>query len=263
MPQPPDSPGPRLLAVLSAVAQAGALDLAGVQAATGIPRSACYRALATLEGAGWLRRRLSDGAFLPVAAALAPLAAVATPGVLADRVAGPLAPVLRRARIAADIARLDPGPALVVVETSRGEGPAPLSEPFFGTPLTLAALAVCPPETRLALVRSALDSADEEDRRAVTSGRFTRAVAACAAGGAVWDTGTQSLTLPLDGGDGLKGALRLEGTGATRRSENRLRGLAAELRRALPDLLPEADAIRARYWPVAAGRPPDDRRRRG
>lgn len=247
-PSDPDASGyARIMAVFGAVAAHGPMTLEDTMARTGIPRSACWRCLTTLEAEGWLRRRLLDGAFIATAAAHTQLGARAPRPGFVEVLIPPLSPLVRKARIEADIAILQPEGRLQIIETTRKftEG----AEEFFTSPLTLAALMVCPPDTRLKLVNTAMQSAAPEDRSAVTSGRFTRALAQAAAKGEIWRAEDGSLTLPVEAKGVGVAALRLEGHGSTKRSENKLRAIADMMRRACPELLPDAASILQRHWP--------------
>lgn len=237
-----------MLTVLDAVARLAPCRLDGVVAATRLPRSAVYRCLTTLEEEGWIRRRLGSGAFQLTHLKQAQFSGTLSSEEFVDRIAPMVAPLASSARIDIDVALLNAPGEVCVVETSRRE---PLgAEEFFASPLTLAVLMVLPPDQRLAHVRAAMEQAAPEDRAAVTSGRFTRALSKAAQLGYVWDVASGGFCLPLDDGAGATGALRLEGGGSTKRSENRLHGLAEGLRRSCPTLLPDTATVLARYWPT-------------
>lgn len=248
-PSDPDTSGyARIMAVFGAVAKHGPMTLESAVARTGIPRSACWRCLSTLEAEGWLHRRLLDGAFITSAAAHTQMGAPPPRPEFVETLISHLAPLVRRARIEADIACLNPDGTLQVLDTTRKT--PEVDEAFFTSPLTLAVLMVCSADSRIARVNAALVNATPEDRSAVTSGRFTRALALAATHGEVWGPDEGSLTVPIEAVGGGVAALRLEGFGNTKRSENKLRGLAEMLRIACPDLMPTAQTIRSRHWPV-------------
>lgn len=248
-PLDPDASGyARIMAVFGAVAQHGPMTLEGAMARTGLPRSACWRCLTTLEAEGWLCRRLLDGAFMTTAAAHSQLGAPPPRPAFIEALIPHLTPLVRKARVEADIALLNPDSTLHILDTTRKTPEA--EEGFFTSPLTLAVLMVCPPDSRLSRVNAALVNAAPEDRSAVTAGRFTRALAQAATRGEVWTPDEGSLTVPIEGPGGGVAALRLEGHGSTKRTENKLRGLAEVLRLACPDLMPTAQTIRRRHWPV-------------
>lgn len=246
------SPGhARIMAVYAAVVRFGPIGLDQAMRATGLPRSATWRCLTTLETEGWVRRRLGETRFVVSGAALTLGGAADGVQVLLDRVLPALAEQLRGARLSADVAALAGPGRIAVLETNRRDPGAP--EGFLTSPLTLALLMVVSPEERLAHVRAALAEAKADEASTVTSGRFTRTLAQAAEDGLVWDPLSGALCLPFVGETGVL-ALRLEGAGTTQRSRNRLLGVAETLRRALPDLMPDADQIARLYWPARSAR---------
>ncbi len=248
-PLDPDASGyARIMAVFGAVAAHGPMTLETTMERTGLPRSACWRCLTTLEAEGWIRRRLQDGAFLTSAAAHMQLGASPPNPPFIEVLIPHVTPLVRKARVEADIAQLSAEATLQTLETTHKA--AQEIETFFASPLTLAVLMVCPPDIRLNRVNAALVNAPPEDRSAVTSGRFTRALAQAAAKGEVWRPDEGSLTVPLEAPGIGVAALRLEGHGRTKRTENKLRGLVEALRKACPDLMPTADTIASRHWPA-------------
>lgn len=248
----PDASGyARIMAVFGAVAAHGPMTLDDTMALTGLPRSACWRCLTTLEAEGWLSRRLRDGAFRVTSTAQTQIGAPTQRPTFIEELLPHLAPLLRKSRVEADIAVLRPDGHLAIVETTRKADHA--AEPFFASPLTLGVLMVRPADARLALVNMALQEAAPEDRQLVTSGRFTRALAQAAVKGEIWTPAEATLTVPLEDPGQATAALRLEGQGSTKRSENRLRALIMVLRTACPELFPTPDVVLNRHWPTRRG----------
>ncbi len=244
----------RIMAVFAAVARHGPLGLEAAMRHTGLPRSACWRCLTTLESEGWIRRVLGGARFVASAPARSVLGGVPPLPDGLDRVAHVLSDLLKGKDIRADIAGFAGMGAIRVLETNRpAEARAPDAEDLLTSPLGLALLMVCSAETRLAHVRAAMATAPPETVQTVTSGKFTRTLSQAARDGSVWEAGLGALSVPLVFADTVL-ALRLESDGSTRRSENRLRGVADRIGQHLPGVLRSPAEIERQFWPARAPR---------
>lgn len=244
----------RILRVADMVARHGPLRLDAVMARTGLPRSATYRCLKELEAQGWIRALLSGEGYVVTHGQQARFGASRHSPPQVERAAEALAPLRRAARLEVDIAVLEPDGQVRVIESSRNDLATPAAEPVFASPLTWAGLIATAPDARLAFVRAGMARVPPDEQQDVTSGRFTRRISDAARQGHVWQPETQSLCLPLcppaGCADPRPGAVRLEGSGSTRRSAHRLEKLVAALREDHPDLFPPAQQLRDRFWPA-------------
>lgn len=258
MPSPrPDIPAQgfaRILQVAETVAEHGPVRLEQVMARTGLPRSAAYRCLKELEAQGWTRRILSGAGYVLTSATHARFSPRQRVSPHIEQLVQTLGPLAKTARIDADIAVLRDMAEITICETTRATDPRALQEPFFASPLTLAALLVTGTDDRLAHVRTGLSTASPEERSDVTSGRFTRQLSETAKTGHVWDTISQSLCFPFVDSDGSAGAVRLEGNGSSPRSVRKLESLMRDLKQALPSIVPEVTQVQRAFWPALVNR---------
>ena len=253
--RPPAQGFARILHVAEVIATHGPIKLEQIMDRTHLPRSAAYRSVKELEAQGWIRKPMSGAGFCLTAQMHHRFGSASgvTPNI--ERLAMILKPVVKKARIDADIAVLGGLAEVQIQETTRPPDTAPMHEPFLASPLTLACLLVTGTEARLAHVRAGMDAASPEEQRDVTSGRFTRQLAETAKTGFVWDTSSQSLCFPFVDNDGAAGAVRLEGSGANQRTARKLEALLREIKQTLPTIVPDTDQIQRRYWPALVNRP--------
>ena len=250
-PVPPVLGYARILKVAEAVAEIAPARLEDVMQHTGLPRSASYRCLKELETQGWIRKLMSGQGFVLTHAVQDRLARGRPQSHRADALAVRLGGLARAARIEADIALLTLGAQVIITETTRTTPPADIAEPFFATPLTLAALLVADKSARLAHVQAAMTTATATERARVTSGQFTHQLSEMARIGHVWDPITQSLCFPFVVNNGATGAIRLEGNGSSSRTADKLRGVLDILNQ---EFVPNVDQIQRQFWPSLVNR---------
>lgn len=173
----------RGLRVLNAVETAAGASLHELHRKTGLPKATLLRSLRTLEDAGFVARRLADGAYLPGRPATGGRS-ISSRWLPLIEAAGPSLEALGRAIPWPTDLGVRDGTAMLVLESNRRLSPIQVNRKALGarphmlwSAMGRAYLAYCPPAEREEIVAALRASGAPEDRLARNANRVERLLA--------------------------------------------------------------------------------------
>ncbi len=198
----------RILLVLETVAEHGPLNLDEVTEATGISRTAAFRALKVLEDRGWIRPQMGTGAFAVTAGFVGKLRRASKTYEEIDNLLPILKAMSKEHKVHFDIAVLEDLIVPRVVESTRRKR---IDDPtgFFESPFVLVALAAEDPRMRMMVLKAAMDSASPEHKEMIQSGEINAKIKSIGSQGFGDDLLNKSVIIPLSGFGSFSGALRI------------------------------------------------------
>lgn len=198
----------RILLVLETVAEKGPLNLDGVTEATGISRTAAFRALKVLEERGWIRPQMGTGAFAVTAGFVGKLRRANKTYEEIDNLLPILKAMAKEHKVHFDIAVLEDLVIPRVVESTRRKR---IDDPigFFDSPFVAVALSAEDPRMRMMVLKTAMDNADPEQKEAIRSGEMNAKIRSIGNLGFGEDLTNKALIIPLSGFGSFSGALRI------------------------------------------------------
>ncbi len=198
----------RILLVLETVAEQGPLNLDDVTAATGISRTAAFRALKVLEERGWIRPHMGTGAYAVTAGFVGKLRRANKTYEEIDNLLPILKAMAKEHKVHFDIAVLEDLIVPRVVESTRRKR---IEDPigFFDSPFAMVALAAEDPRMRMMVLKAAMDSANPDQKEMVRSGEINAKIKSIGAQGFDEDHANRAFIIPLSGFGSFSGALRV------------------------------------------------------
>lgn len=198
----------RVLMVLETVADHGPITLDRVSDLTGIPRTAAFRALKGLEEREWVRAQMGTGAYAVTAGFVARLRRANKTYEEIDTLLPLLRQIAKDEKVHFDIAVLEEISVPRVVESTRRKR---IDDPtdFFDSPFSLVSLCAEDPRMRMMVLRSVMDSANEEQQDAIRSGELNARIRSIGTHGYGKDPIHKGLIIPLNGFGSFAGAMRI------------------------------------------------------
>jgi len=196
------------LLVLETVAEKGPLNLDEVTEATGISRTAVFRALKVLEERSWIRPQMGTGAYAVTAGFVGKLRRANKTYEEIDNLLPILKGMSKEHKVHFDIAVLEDLVVPRVVESTRRKR---IKDPsgFFDSPFVMVALAAEDPRMRMMVLKAAMDSASPEQKEMIRSGEINTKIKSIGSQGFGEDLLNKSIIVPLSGFGSFSGALRV------------------------------------------------------
>lgn len=172
------SPSHRALMVMSAIGEHGPITLSGLCALLPVPRTAIWRATATLRDFGWVRIRLADKAFELTSQCDLMLSRSHFSHPATDLAAATLDELRKEGVVAADAGMFTTAGRFSLIESTRADADLGVPLSLLNDKFALAAQAAMPPDELLRHLRAFQRIADPMERELVSSGAHARAIMA-------------------------------------------------------------------------------------
>lgn len=174
------SPAHRLLLVLTAIGEHGPISLGELTDLLPVPRTAIWRATATLRDFGWVRIRLSDKAYELTSDCDLKMASCHFAHPACDTATAELQAMRQRGIAAADAGLFITPGRFALIESTRPEAELGASLSLITDPFALAAQAAMPPEDLLRQLRAYQRMADPQEKELIRTGAHARTIMALA-----------------------------------------------------------------------------------